>query len=361
MNLKEIVTSALGEAEGKLKIASAADAPAPAAKTDFLPKTASAAKPEIEVKSKTASGSLKEDVLYLLKLAQALDEAGPIVTKLATDLPKFESGHMEPTKHTKTSPASVPHEEAASGGAPKTEGGTQAKTFKSPHAGTSDKTAALRVLTTKLAQAEMMSKQGQTDAAAKYASEAKAEYAKVAEPKEDEKEEKPETAAKTEAKEEEKKSVLLTPVKLAAGAPSLPSTPVAPKADLGGGKSGITLSTVPGDAPHVPDNDKARSITKREAKTKFVKTDAAKHLAEPAFSAAHDKGVTDNLDEGLNTSKISSAGAAAARVLLQKLAAKADDPHASEEERDKARKLKDKISHKAGEKKEKDASDLLSA
>lgn len=128
------------------------------------------------------------------------------------------------------------------------------ETFKSPYA----KKAAEEILSAKIAQSEALLAAGQARAATALAKQAQAEFEQA-----------------KRAYDEDASTPKGSPQSLAVNR-----------------KAGDF--PVPGNVPG--DNAGMISMTKRQAKTEDVRREAGKHVAEPALSAASDRGLTDNLE-----------------------------------------------------------------
>lgn len=273
-NLSALVNNVLEQS--KSKIASAVDAPRPklaAVEQVIAPaKTAhdhdedcEEGKPPKKMKPEEKRASAISTAQDALKLAENMTQLSALFPKIAAEMPARLPGQMEnfksptegTTKDSPTKATSLSHEMASSGGDGSTSRDLKTNRHDAPYA----KQAAQTMLDAKLAQAEALKAVGNAAAAEKLAHEAKAEF----------------EAAKKAYEEED------------------PQTRT-PK----GNPQTLPLNRKPGDLP-VPsgparDNAGMASMTKRDAKTNFVRQGVSPHIKEPALSSASDKGLTDNLD-----------------------------------------------------------------
>lgn len=236
-------------------------------------------------RNKTSSSEVVSTATEAVKFAESLEHLAMLFPKIATsshsvnDLagpPVLVSPSKGGTKDTSTKATSLSHDEASSQGGAKTDG-MHVETFKSPYA----KKAAEEILSAKIAQSEALLAAGQARAATALAKQAQAEF----------------EAAKRAYDEEAN----------------------TPKGD----PQTLAVNRKAGDFPvpggKVTDNKGMIDMTKRQAKTDDVRADASKHIAEPALSAASDKGLTDNLDH-TEGAKIAKVNAILAKVAARKKA-----------------------------------------
>ena len=437
MKLKDIVTNALEEANVKLASAADVQPPSPPTEIDLGIKLAEEDEDEEKKRAKNLAESKEdddqddaektsafEDAKYALKLAEALDVGLPIFLKVAQPeankanagpsagtshvnapggMQTFEGAHnTEQTQHPKFSPASVPAQQASSGGGKdedrndgnKTGIETNRSDYRDPD-WTKNKESALKLLQTKIAQAGDLRAAGSVKQAAALANAAVADYearfGKIAEVQgapshhtagtatvaraaaattnagqKSQVESGSDAERAAEARRSEKKEggapgaktagvdFANMPVKVAQD----PSSPQ-PQGLDGAKGSGYLLSTEPPGSKQIPGNEEMASMTKRDAKTRSTRSETTPFVAETAFSASADPGVKANLSLFRGGEKISSLQAGAARTLLKKIAAAADDPEASEEDKEKAQKVREAIEAKKKEKGEEKESNMM--
>jgi hypothetical protein len=311
LTLSALVKSALTEADQQLKLASASDvAPEGSIKLategmEYEEKDEDKKKEEEKKKAKKEGeeegGEEKKSSVGLadhsLKLAEAIDHIGNLWTKIAVGegpgtLPIAAGQHNvgDTTKDTSTSAATVPAQQASSGGGPAeaSQGypagiDTNKKDFKDP---------------------EWKGNPEANRGAARTSGVHPGEGTKAA-------------------------SLNKQRAMLARFGGKLAQDPSSPQpTGLGTTGNPGKLDMVPAASTAIGENQALIDMTKKKALTSFVKEDAAKVLREPAFSKATDKGISDNLaQDGGN--KLSSVQAGAGRALLSKVAAAAKDPHAS--------------------------------
>lgn len=306
MTLGQLVEGALSEADQQLKLASAMDVHLPSG--DSAIKIAmddmdegdhededkkKAKKKDEDDDEEEEKTSALEDAAYAQELAEALGHIQVMIPKLASEMPTFAGQHNvgDKTQDTTTSAKTVPAAQAShgGGGSEAVDGGsstgieTNKADYKSP-----DWTG------------NPEAKKGATRTSGVHPGETPAK-----------------TAALKSALTQQALLLQAAGAKVAAD-PSSPQ-PKGISTTTNPGK----LDMVPGGSSAVPDNMGMASMTKRKAKTQYVKNDAAKVLREPAFDAATDKGLRDNLAMGLETAKIASddkVKLAARRALLTKIA-----------------------------------------
>jgi hypothetical protein len=135
----------------------------------------------------------------------------------------------------------------------------------------------------------------------------------------------------------------------------LAADPSSPQAQISGGGSVPKLDTEPGPASHVPDNGGMVSMTRASAKDSTTRESTRYFSEQPKKDnavAAH-VGRTDGQKISAETPEPEKKAEAplnlaAARVYLQKLAEKANDPDASPEERQKAAGLIEAVKTRTG-------------
>jgi hypothetical protein len=283
--LSELVRNALTDADAKIAAAGDAAPEVPETKT----KTASAAPTPTPVPATEKRAGITKTAARAMEIASALDNLGMLMPKIAAG-PQDRAGpaitssqQMGATKDTNTKATTLSHHEASSGGGPSS--GMHLQTNKTQNAtSTTVKGAALtrevaeQILLAKIAQAEALTAAGRAKEAQALAEAAKAEF---------------EQAKK--AYEEEDGSTR-TPTASPKTVESFASNPSA------GAPGGVAR-----------DNNGMISMTKRDGKAR-EKSEIAKHVTEPAFSARSDKGVSDNV-QTTTGSKIAS--------VREKIAAKA--------------------------------------
>lgn len=379
--LADIVNNALSQSESSLKLASARDA-APAVEGSSLafldaelalptstPKLASDDEDEDdrrppkkdekkEPEKKASVHEIVEDADYAMKLAEALTLGSNIVAaKLASDGtalgapgPQVHQSGMQhaptiPKAHSKVKPTiSGPATNAGPNGLP-----TSKADFTSPNdqsgraknhpgktaadeAWTKSKTASIRLMRAKTAQAETLIELGQIAAAEKLLDEVRAEQAKLAQD------------------------------------PSSPQ-PVMPAHATNPG----ALDTEPGPSTHIGDNAALISLTKSEARDKttrevsqyiseppkkdnavgahMLRTDGQKlsHLVLPgARKTASAQPAAAPAPPTPTTEKKASMDPAVGRAYLSKLVKTAGDPEAMPQEREKAAEAIKAIKAKIG-------------
>lgn len=267
--LSELVSSVLDES--KAKIASAVDAP--------RPKTASATPAPIassklankdehceddkknkDMKDKSAEkrSSVTSTATEALKFAENLEQIAVLFPKLAGGpgaVETFVSPDKGPTKDTSTKATSLSPQMAGSGGDGSTKRDVETNANQAPYA----KKAAEEMLNAKIAQSEALRVAGRAKEAEALAKQAKDEF----------------EAAKKAYEEEDPKTN--TPK----GNPKTLETYVSGTSGAPGGVA--------------PDNAGAASFTKRDGKKREI-APLSQHIKEPAFSAASDKGLSDNLE-----------------------------------------------------------------
>ena len=424
MKLKDIVDNALADAT--VKMASAVDVQVPPTfgEIDLGIKLAEedekktcpcgSGKPAAECCDASTKGESKEEsktsaleeAKYAMKLAEALDAALPYIqVKMAQPeanranaaasagtshvtapggMQVFEGGHnAEQTKHPTIKPATVPLQQASSGGGPdedrndgnKTGIETNRADYSDPD-WTKNKESALNRLGTKIAQAEDLRAMGHIQRAGAFAKQAQAEFESVfgklanvqgapahettgteviarsagsvanAGQKSD-LESGSDAERKAEATRSERKEGGAPGAKTAginfAGMPiKIAQDPSSPQPQgLDGAKgSDFLLSTEPGESKQFPGNEEVAGMTKRDAKTRSTRSETAPFVREGAFSAKADPGIAANLSLFRGGEKISSLQAGAGRALLRKIAATENDPNASDEDKTKAASLR---------------------
>lgn len=321
-SLKEIVDSALSEAESGIKLASARDAVAQEPE-DFLatelaiPSSEKKDAPEAEqppaAETKTASDHVLTDCDFAIKLAEALESAAPATEELRkrasshgtshTDAPgpeTMESGHMAPSKQPVAQSNSVKGPEASHGGGPLVTTGqgpngvrNSMPDYRDPD-WTKNKEASLRLVRAKQAEAETLRRMGQEETARALEAQAEHIHQKVAQDP-------------------------------SSPQPKLPS----------GGTGGIRPSTeLPAGTPsRAPSNEKAISMTRAQARNK-TQAEAAQYFSErpKKDNAASHFSHTEGL-------KISSDRKAALQAYLTKAASLANDPSAPAAERARAEQI----------------------
>lgn len=364
--LNEIVSAALTSADTSIKIASESDAaPEDGGVDDFdsilgLSDTSEGTETaEAETEPEEAKTSSYDEVLsdanFAMKLAASLDTASEIVSrKLAMDATKapgpqvFQGEHQEASKHPTPTTTSVPGPQKSHGGG-STEtimGGpngieTNKADFSSPD-WTKNKEAALKLIQTKTAQAEQFMNAGEVDMAEQLLDEVDAMSAKFA------------------------------------------ADPSSPQASLPSGGGAPKLDTEPGPATHVPDNAGMASMTRSSAKdsstreaTKFFseqpkkdnaveahvgKTDGLKisslleAVEKRASSDSEETAETEEkaeetapaAEEKPKEAQLTGDRLKAARAYLQKQAAKANDPNATEAEKKAAAEIINTVQAKLG-------------
>lgn len=367
--LNEIVSAALSSADSSIKIASESDAtPENDGVDDFdsilgLSDSNDAGEAEEEVEAeetetndKTSSyDEVLADATYAMKLASGLDAASGIVSrKLAMDATKapgpqvFQAEHQVASTHPTPTTTSVPGPQKSHGGGSteRTNGQpngieTNKADFSSPD-WTKNKEAALALIQTKTAQAEQFMYSGEVDMATQLLDEVEALQDKFA------------------------------------------ADPSSPQASLPSGSGAPKLDTEPGPASHVPDNAGMANLTRAGAKdsstreaTKFFsekpkkdnavaahvgKTDGLKvsSLLEAVEKRASSPGTVEQeetSEEGGEASEeaeepkeaqLKGERLEAARAYLQKQAAKATDPDATEAEKAAAAEIIDTVEARLG-------------
>lgn len=287
MTLGQLVEGALSEADQQLKLASAADVHLPSgdsaikiamddmAEGDDEDKKKARKKDEDDDEEEEKTSAL-EDAAYAQELVEALGHIQVMFPKLASEMQTFKGQHNvgDTTKDSTTKPKTVSQAVASHGG-----GSSEA--------------------------VDGGSRTGIETNEADYASpdwtgnpEAGRGAIRTSGPHPSEEPHK--TASLRQALAHQ--SMLLK----AAGAkfaqdPSSPQPTNLPKSENPG-----KMDHVPGGTRAIPDNQGMINMTKRQAKTQFVKNDAGKVLREPAFDASTDKALRDNLSMGLETAKIAA-------------------------------------------------------
>lgn len=364
-SLSEIVNAALSDADKSLKIASASDASvvdpgdflaaelaAPRGKVASADEEDTFSKKEREgaekiVKKhehsmhgkdtgdkdeKRSSAQIKEAAAYGLKLATALEQSAHIVAKLANsplDAPGpavmesgFEgAGTVTPKAHSNVSDKitgpSLSNSDLPTSKADHTGklDGEQPKNNTGKTAGwTKDKEASARVLRTKQAQVELLTRLGQTKAAEAL----QAEITKAAQ------------------------------------------DPSSPPPELPGHSDAFKMDTEPGPSSHIPDNAGLISMTKAQAKDQSVRA-ATDHISETPKKdnavAAHtlrtDGQKVSSLDAVKAALSTKTAGAkkagvdpALGRAFLERAVKVASDPDADPQERVYAQQIVDAVKAK---------------
>lgn len=279
--LSELVSSALDGA--RAKIASVSDAEheheEEKRKKEEAEKKASAA-PARSTPAPSAEkiASVVETAKEAMKFAESLEHLAAVFPKMAEMGTNRGGGSTQindingpqtlvspdkgVTRDSDTKATSVPAQRAHSGGGPGK--GMHVETNKGGYSSpdwTKNKEAAEAVLNAKIAQSNALLAVGRAKEAADLANTARAEFERA-----------------KKAYEEEDAST---------------KTPK-------GNPQTLPVNRHPGDLPvptgPVKDNKGMIDMTKRDAKTKDVRTEAAKHLSEPALSSKSDKGLQDNLD-----------------------------------------------------------------
>lgn len=294
--LSALVNTALESASEK--IASVTDATAAeAAKVAAAEKRASVATPPpARTQEAEKRASVISTASEAVKVAEVLEHLAVVMPKLAemgtnrgggstmvqdrTGPAVLVSPDKGATKDTPTSASSVPAQRAHSGGGPGK--GMHVETNKGDYTSpdwTKNKEAAEAVLTAKLAQSNALLAVGRAKEATDLANTARAEFERLKKAYE---EEDPSTRVSTSG----------------AGAKTLPTNR---------NQGDLPVPTGP-----VRDNKGMIDMTKRDAKTKDVRTEAGKHLSEPALSAKTDKGLADNVEhtEGAKIASILDTAAA---------------------------------------------------
>lgn len=273
--LAEIVNSALSSSEGSLKLASARDVVLPDTSFDFLEAELKLAEDEEkedeekeegkappfkkkkEEEKKASLSSVVDDAVYAQKLAEALTLGAGVVVKLANspvDAPGpavMESGMLTTQtiapKATSTVTDKITGPTTGPGGLPTTkadftslndESGAAKNHPGKTAAWTTSREASLRVMRSKMAQAEVLMSMGQTKAA------------------ED----------------------LLTSVREAQS--KLAQDPSSPQPTLPAHGEVKRLDTEPGSATHIPDNSGLISLTKAQAKDSTTR-EVSQFISEP--------------------------------------------------------------------------------
>jgi len=289
--LSALVSSAIESASEK--IASTVDAKAAeAAKVAAAEKRAAAAA-AVPVRTKEAEkrASVVSTAAEAVKVAEVMEHLALVMPKLAEMGTNRGGGSTNvqdrsgpevlvspdkgPTKDTMTSASSIPAQRAHSGGGPGS--GMHIETNKNDANWSKSKSAAEEVLMAKIAQSNALLAVGRAKEATDLANAARADFDRA-----------------KKAYEEEDAST-----KLVHGNPkTLPTNR---------NQGDLPVPTGP-----VRDNAGMISMTKRDAKTKDVRTEAGKHVSETALSAKTDKGLSDNLDhiEGAKIASILNTAAA---------------------------------------------------
>lgn len=306
MTLGQLVEGALSEADQQLKLASAMDVHLPSGDTaikiamddmagadpDEEKKKAKKKKDEDEESSEDGEEktSALADAAYAQDLCEALGHIQVMFPKLAAEMPTFEGQHNvgDNTKDTSTKAKTVSQAQAShgGGGSEAVDGGaatgieTNKSEFKSPEWTGNPEANRGAIRTSGVHPGEKPAK----------------------------------TAALRHTLAHQALLLKQAGAKIAQDPSSPQPTGISTTSDPG------KLDFTPAAASAVPDNGGMASMTKRQAKTQFVKEDAGKLLQEPAFDSSTDKGLKDNLSMGLETAKIASLQKAAKRAILTKVA-----------------------------------------
>lgn len=457
MNLKTLVSQALSEASVKLASAEDVTIP-PVSEPDYgLYKFASDEDDEKEEKpppfppkksdedddedeSETKEAAL-DDARYAMKLAEALDASLAYLTvKAASEentasaapgsatnhttapggLKVMEGGHREEEAKTPTAKSIVAQDVTPAPGTTedRNDGNSTGLATNRDDYGdpdwTKNKEAALAVLESKITQAETLASLGHTKQASALASQARAEYDKVA--KEEKTHQKGRFRRFSESPGEQAGTTGLLmsgiggalgnahggspkarALKAAGGAlvggaagaglgalgayqnrvlfqaadamrgskgvdkkasinyagmviSKVAADPSSPQASLPAHNESFRLSTKSEHNPtHFPNNEDVAKLTKRDAQTKSTREGVSEFLRETANSAKSDNAIQTHLEHFLGGEKISSLQGSATRALLRKLASADNDPEASEEDKEKARKLRAALEEKKKE------------
>lgn len=386
--LSEIISGAIGEAEQEIKLASSRDAlpvdfditpdsivraaidEARSVPPALEPEKTASAQPQ-QPQVKTASRhEVLSDADYAIKLAEALDNASHVVEKLASmvperaetstpspnGLPNMASGHMEPTKDTNTKARTLSAHEAFTGG--DSGSGPMVETFKSPHAEGGGKTAAQIEAEVREKQAGMASRLGEAvlDKAVSSGAVDKGVVRRGLD------------AAQRAGAALGGKSTESAVGRglMAGGAAAAGAAAAGAGAAAAGRKKHASLASMPAKvaaspADHpgslpidppvsggvAPDNAGAASMTQRDAKSR-EKAEIAQHVSEPAFNAAADAGLKDNVQNASAAgAKIASDQELAMRAMLAKIAAKKNDPNATPEDLAKVARLEQALRARA--------------